>query len=237
VIAFGTPHHHLRTTGSTNDVARKLAEEGAPSGTIVTASEQSSGRGRRGRVWAAPAGKALLFSAILRPLELAHTLLPLSVPVAVCEAVESLAPVHAQIKWPNDVWINEAKVAGVLIEARPPDWAVIGIGLNVAIAASEFPADLRWPATSVGHEANVDAARDAVCATLARWVEAPQTEALDAFRKRDALAGREIGWTGAGAEPGEGVAAGVDERGNLVVDLPGGGRVELGSGEVSLRLR
>jgi BirA family biotin operon repressor/biotin-[acetyl-CoA-carboxylase] ligase len=237
VITFGAPHQHLRATGSTNDVARDLAEAGAPSGTIVTASEQSAGRGRRGRVWSAPARKALLFSGILRPLELEHTLLPLSVPVAVCEAVESLAPVSAQIKWPNDIWIDEAKVAGVLIEAHPPDWAVIGIGLNVAIAMSEFPDDLRWPATSVGHGAGVDAARDAVCAALAGWVEAPQSEALDAFRKRDALAGREIGWTGAGIESREGVAAGVDDRGNLVVDLANGDCIKLGSGEVSLRLR
>ena len=87
---FGSPHQHLRLTESTNDVARELADEGAPSGTVVTASEQSAGRGRRGRVWSAPAGKALLYSAILRPLELEHALLPLSVPVAVCEAVYAL---------------------------------------------------------------------------------------------------------------------------------------------------
>jgi BirA family biotin operon repressor/biotin-[acetyl-CoA-carboxylase] ligase len=230
VTAFGEPHIHLESTGSTNDVARELAEEGSPSGTVVTAGQQSAGRGRRGRVWSAPPGKALLFSAILQPLELDHVLLPLSVPVAVCEAVESLAPVKAQIKWPNDVWIDEAKVAGVLIEARPPDWAVIGIGLNVAIEAGEFPDDLRWPATSVGHGADVGSARDAICAALERWVEAPDADVLASFRERDALAGREVHW-----EDGEGVAAGVDERGNILVDRDNGERVTLGSGEVSLR--
>jgi BirA family biotin operon repressor/biotin-[acetyl-CoA-carboxylase] ligase len=233
---FGEPHIHLESTGSTNDVARELADDGAASGTVVTADEQSSGRGRRGRVWAAPPRKALLFSAILRPLELVHSLLPLSAPVAVCEAVEALAPVKAQIKWPNDVWIDGAKVAGVLIEARPPEWAVIGIGLNVAIEPDEFPDDLRWPATSVGHGADVESARVAVCAALDRWVEAPQAEALDAFRSRDVLAGREIAWVGAGVDDGEGVAAGVDDRGNLLVDVEGGGRLALGSGEVSVRL-
>ena len=65
MTAFGRPHIHLPLTESTNDVARELAEEGSPSGTVVTASEQSAGRGRRGRVWSAPAGKALLYSAIL----------------------------------------------------------------------------------------------------------------------------------------------------------------------------
>lgn len=230
MTAFGEPHIHLDATGSTNDEARALAEDGATSGTVVTATEQSAGRGRRGRGWSAPRGKALLFSAILRPLELEHMLLPLSVPVAVCEAVETLAPVRAQIKWPNDIWIDEAKVAGVLIEARPPDWAVIGIGLNLAIEAEEFPDDLRWPATSVGHETDVDAAREAVCTALGRWVEAPDADVLATFRERDALAGREVSW-----EDGEGVAAGVDDRGNILVDRDDGERVALGSGEVSLR--
>jgi BirA family biotin operon repressor/biotin-[acetyl-CoA-carboxylase] ligase len=234
---FGDPHIHLEDTGSTNDVARELADEGAASGTIVTADSQSAGRGRRGRVWSAPPGKALLFSAILRPLELGHSLLPLSAPVAVCEAIELLAPVSAQIKWPNDIWIDGAKVAGILIEARPPEWAVIGIGLNLAIEPDEFPADLRWPATSVGSGVGVDAARDAVCSALGRWVDAPQAEALEAFRARDALMGREIAWSGAGDDPGEGTAAGVDERGNLTVDVEGGDRIALGSGEVTLRLR
>ncbi len=237
MTAFGDPHIHLEETGSTNDVARELADDGAASGTIVTADSQSAGRGRRGRVWSAPPGKALLFSAILRPLELRHSLLPLSVPVAVSEAIESLAPVSARIKWPNDIWIDEAKVAGILIEARPPDWAVIGIGLNVAIEPDEFPADLRWPATSVGAGVGVDAARDAICAALGRWVDAPQAEALESFRERDALTGREIAWTGAGDEPGKGVATGVDERGNLTVEVAGGDRLALGSGEVTLRLR
>jgi BirA family biotin operon repressor/biotin-[acetyl-CoA-carboxylase] ligase len=236
VTAFGEPHIRLESTGSTNDVARELAEDGAASGTVVTADQQQAGRGRRGRVWAAPPGKALLFSAILRPLELHHSLLPLSVPVAVCEAVEWLAPVEARIKWPNDVWVDGAKVAGVLIEARPPEWAVIGIGLNVAIEPHEFPDDLRWPATSVGHGADVESARRAVCAALDRWVETPQDEALDAFRARDLLLGREIAWTGAGDADGEGIAAGVDDRGNLLVDLEGGDRLALGSGEISVRL-
>ena len=93
---------------------------GRRAGTVVTAGRAERRRGRRGRVWSAPPGKALLFSAILRPLELATCCCRSSVPVAVCEAVESLAPgVEARIKWPNDVWIDEAKVAGVLIEARP----------------------------------------------------------------------------------------------------------------------
>ena len=232
---FGSPHLHLRLTDSTNERARALAEAGAPAGTVVTAAEQSAGRGRRGRSWTAPAGSALLYSALLRPLELAHRLLPLSVPVAVCVAIESLAPVACRIKWPNDVWITERKVAGVLIEARPPAWAVIGIGVNVAVA--DFADDLRWPATSIGHGATVDGARSALDRALAGWVAASDAEVLAAFRDRDALAGRRVSWE-RGGEPqrGSGIAAGIDGRGNLVVETTAGERLSLGSGEISLRL-
>ncbi len=238
VSDFGHPHLHLRRIGSTNDRARELAEAGAPSGTIVTADEQSAGRGRRGRAWSAPAGAALLYSAILRPLELEQALLPLAVAVAVCEAIESVSSHACAIKWPNDVWIDERKVAGVLIEARPPQWAVIGVGVNVAIADDEFPDDVRWPAISIGGGVSVDAVRDALSASrllAGRWRVA--RDAVEAFHRRDALSGREVGWEGAGVEAGTGVARGVDDRGDLVVETADGERVALGSGEVSLRLR
>jgi BirA family transcriptional regulator, biotin operon repressor / biotin---[acetyl-CoA-carboxylase] ligase len=232
---FGRPHRHHRIVDSTNERARELADYGAPSGTVVTAAEQSAGRGRHGRTWAAPAGKALLYSAILRPLDERHALLPLAVPLAVCEAVEAVAPVRCHVKWPNDVWIEERKVAGVLIEARPPDWAVIGIGVNLSIASDEFPADLRWPAASVGHGVTVERALRALNETLTERVEASASEVLAGFRDRDALVGQPVSWEGAG--DGAGTARGVDERGNLVVETGEGERVALGSGEVRLRPR
>jgi BirA family biotin operon repressor/biotin-[acetyl-CoA-carboxylase] ligase len=234
VTSFGRPHRHLRLTDSTNERARELIELGAPSGTIVTAGAQTAGRGRHGRAWSAPAGKALLLSAVLRDLDERHALLPLAVPLAVCDAVEALAPVTCRVKWPNDVWIEESKVAGVLIEARPPDWAVVGIGVNVAIEPTEFPADLRWPAISVGHGVGVEAALGAVCDALSTRVGEAVQETLADFRARDALLDREVSWQGAG--DGSGVARGVDERGNLVVEAEGGARVALGSGEVQLLL-
>jgi BirA family biotin operon repressor/biotin-[acetyl-CoA-carboxylase] ligase len=150
-VTFGSPHRHYRVTDSTNTRARELVEAGAPGGAVVTAREQTAGRGRVGRVWTAPEGKALLYSAILRPLDQRHLLLPLSVPLAVCAAAEDLRPgISCQVKWPNDVWLEGRKLAGILIEARPQDgWAVIGVGLNLTIAPEEFPADLRQPAVSL----------------------------------------------------------------------------------------
>jgi BirA family biotin operon repressor/biotin-[acetyl-CoA-carboxylase] ligase len=238
VTAFEGPRLHLRLTASTNDRARELARSGAPSGTVVTAAEQSAGRGRHGRVWSAPPGAALLCSAILRPLEARHALLPLAVPLAVCEAAESLAPVECRVKWPNDVWLGERKLAGILIEARPPEWAVIGVGLNLAIADDGFPEELRWPATSLGHGVGADEALAAVREALGRWVEASPEDVAATFASRDVIRGREVSWEGAGGATGSGAgrAAGIDPRGNLIVELNSGERVTLGSGEVSLRL-
>jgi BirA family biotin operon repressor/biotin-[acetyl-CoA-carboxylase] ligase len=238
MAAFGSPHLHLRLTDSTNERARDLADRGAPSGTVVTAAEQSAGRGRHGRAWSVPPGSALLYSALLRPLDERHVLLPLAVPLAVCDAIESVAPVSCRVKWPNDVWIDESKVAGVLIEARPPDWAVIGVGVNVAIEPGDFPGDLRWPATSVGHGASPDEMFDSLNVALSLRVEEPGERTLAEFRERDALLDREIGWVGAGSEAGDGsgVARGVDDRGNLVVETADGQRISLGSGEVGLML-
>jgi BirA family biotin operon repressor/biotin-[acetyl-CoA-carboxylase] ligase len=237
-VSFGRPRHHFGVTDSTNERARSLALAGAPSGTVVTAEEQTAGRGRRGRSWSAPTGKALLYSAILRPLRREHGLLPLAVPLAVCEAVESLAPVRCAVKWPNDVWIEGRKVAGVLIEAHPPEWAVIGIGLNVAVEPGELPADLRHPATSIGGGATVNAALAAVNERLGRWVKASWEAVLEEFRARDALRGRDLRWEGAGgaANSGAGVAEGIDERGNLAVLTSEGERLALGAGEVQLVL-
>jgi BirA family biotin operon repressor/biotin-[acetyl-CoA-carboxylase] ligase len=150
-LDFGAPHRHYRVTDSTNARARELAEGGAPHGTVVTAAEQTAGRGRQGRTWTAPAGKALLYSAVLRPLDERHLLLPLSAPLAVCEAAEELEPgIECTIKWPNDVWVEGRKLAGVLIEAKPQNgWAVIGVGMNLTITRDEFPPDLRETAISL----------------------------------------------------------------------------------------
>jgi BirA family transcriptional regulator, biotin operon repressor / biotin---[acetyl-CoA-carboxylase] ligase len=236
--AFDGPTVHHRLTDSTNERARELAEEGAPSGTVVTADEQTAGRGRTGRKWSAPAGSALLCSAILRPLQAHHSLLPLAVPLAVCEAAEALAPVQCQVKWPNDVWLGERKLAGVLIEARFPDWAVIGVGLNLSIPDDRFPADLRWPATSLGHGVSADQALASLREALGRWTAAEPRKVVAAFECRDALRERRIAWEGAGGsgKQGEGIADGIDERGNLVVVTDSGQRLPLGAGDVSLRL-
>jgi BirA family transcriptional regulator, biotin operon repressor / biotin---[acetyl-CoA-carboxylase] ligase len=222
---IGAPRVHHRVTDSTNERARELAAAGAPHGTLVTADEQLAGRGRQGRAWTAPPRSAVLMSVVLRELE---ETVPLAAAVAVCEAL----PVEAAIKWPNDVWIGERKVAGILIEARPQDgWAVLGIGLNVSV--DEFPPPLDETATSLAL-AGVDLTRDealaAVLAALDRWLAASAPEVLAAWRARDALLGRTVRWANGS---NEGTAAGVDETGALIVETASG-RVTLDAGEVHL---
>jgi len=230
---FGTPHRHYRVTDSTNTRARELAETGAPGGTVITAREQTAGRGRQGRVWTAPEGKALLYSAILSPLDERHLLLPISVPLAVCAAAEALRPgIECKVKWPNDVWLERRKLSGILIEAKPQaGWAVIGIGLNLSIEPHEFPEGLRQPATSLGGGVKLEDARREVDKALDRWAFASDDDVLAEWRRRDGLRGREVAW-----DDGSGVADGIDDRGNLVVALGDGGRAVLGAGEVRLRL-
>ena len=231
-MRFGYPHRHFRTAESTNSEARELAAAGAPGGTIVTADEQEAGRGRQGRSWHAVAGKSLIYSAILRPLNQRHALLPLAVPLAVCEAAEQLAPVECRVKWPNDVWIEGRKVAGVLIEARPQDgWAVIGVGLNVSLEPDDFPEELRETSTALGPpQFDVREALKALNEALGRWSDAEGDAVLAEFRRRDALRGREIEWA-----EGRGTAAGIADDGNLLVRSDDGAELSLGAGEVHLR--
>jgi BirA family biotin operon repressor/biotin-[acetyl-CoA-carboxylase] ligase len=225
VNALGRPRLHLRATSSTNDRARALARAGAPHGTLVTASEQHAGRGRQGRTWSAPAGHALLLSLVLRD---APALLPLAAALAVAE----VAGDGALIKWPNDVLVDERKVAGILAEGRPHEgWAVLGIGLNVAVRIDELPAELHATAGTLGlTPADLEPTLARLLAELERALALDAATLLDAYRARDALRGREVAWAA-----GHGRAAGIDGAGRLVVELPDGGRTALNAGEVHLR--
>jgi BirA family transcriptional regulator, biotin operon repressor / biotin---[acetyl-CoA-carboxylase] ligase len=220
---IGSPRVHHRLTDSTNERAKELALAGAPHGTLVTADEQTAGRGRQGREWTAPPRSAVLMSVVLRELD---EMLPLAAAVAVAEAV----PGDATIKWPNDIWIDGRKVAGILVEGRPQEgWAVLGAGLNVITEA--FPSELAESATSLrlsGIEGDTESVLASILRQLDEWLGAPPARVLDAWRSRDALKGQRVRWTG-----GEGVADGIDDSGALVVETSTG-VVTLDAGEVHL---
>jgi BirA family biotin operon repressor/biotin-[acetyl-CoA-carboxylase] ligase len=223
-VALGRPRYHLRATDSTNERARALAVAGAPHGTLVTAAEQSAGRGRQGRTWSAPAGSALLMSLLVRD---PPRLLPLIAAVAVAET----AGREARIKWPNDVQLDGRKVAGILVEGRPQEhWAVLGVGLNVAVRVEDLPPELHDTATTLGRApGEVEGVLAQLLASLGDWLEAGEDAVLAAWRRRDALGGHAVRWSG-----GEGTAEGVDDDGRLLVALASGEQVALDAGEVHL---
>jgi BirA family transcriptional regulator, biotin operon repressor / biotin---[acetyl-CoA-carboxylase] ligase len=220
---IGSPRVHLRVADSTNERAKELALSGAPHGTLVTADEQTAGRGRQGRVWTAPPRSALLMSLVLREFE---SVLPLATAVAICDAL----PIECEIKWPNDVWYERRKLAGILVEGRPQEgWAVLGVGLNVS--TDSFPPEISETATSLaraGLQLTPELVLPGLLAALERRLDAPADEILSAWSKLDALRGEPVRW-----EAGEGTAAGIDRSGALVVDTSQG-RVALDAGEVHL---
>lgn len=231
--ALGNPHLHYRVCESTNDLAKALAERGGAHGLVVTADEQTAGRGRQGRAWVAPPRTALLMSALARPVVDSHKLAPLAAALAVAETCEALADVETAIKWPNDVWIDGRKVSGILAEARPdhsPDrsWLVVGIGLNTSVPLDQMPEELQQTATSLGLPIATDALTPLV-ARLDHWLGSDPAAVVTAWRSRDALLDRSISWA-----DGSGVAAGIDEQGNLAVRLDDGSDTTLTAGEVHL---
>jgi BirA family biotin operon repressor/biotin-[acetyl-CoA-carboxylase] ligase len=251
VTPLGRPRVHLRRTDSTNDRARELAIAGAPHGTLVTASEQTAGRGRHGRRWSAPPGSSLLMSLLLGEHSdggsiaaaagsrgVPPPLLPLIAAVAVCD----VAGEDARIKWPNDIVIIRAhglaKLAGILAEGRPQQgWTVLGIGLNVAVDTQELPRELRATAATLGQPATeIEPILKRLLSALERRLAQEPQAILEAWRARDALRGRAISWgvEGSGGRAGRGEAQGIDGAGRLVVALAAGGRVALEAGEVHL---
>lgn len=251
---LGRPRVHLRSTDSTNERARQLARTGAPHGTLVTADEQTAGRGRQGRAWSAPAGSSLLCSLVLR----CDPPVPLSLiaAVAVCDAVGN----QARVKWPNDVVIERApggalgKLAGILVEGRPQErWAVLGIGVNVAVRVEDLPVEVRERAASLALPTHaIEPLLENLLAALTSRLSEPARTLLDAWRARDALLGRDICWGAPMAQGGHapyeqtsgdarhpvrhGRAEGIDDEGRLLVREPHAREpISLGAGEVHLR--
>jgi BirA family biotin operon repressor/biotin-[acetyl-CoA-carboxylase] ligase len=221
---LGRPRLHLRETSSTNDRARALAAAGAPHGTLVTASAQTAGRGRQGRSWSGPPGRALLCSLLLRDYDL---LLPLRAGLAVAD----LAGDAARVKWPNDVLVDGRKLAGILVEARPQDgWAVLGIGVNVAVELADLPPELRDRAATLGRPLDgLEPALAELLGHLERRLAAPPADTLAALRARDALRDQPVRWAG-----GAGTGAGIDDTGALLVRRDDGTVETLDAGEVHL---
>jgi BirA family biotin operon repressor/biotin-[acetyl-CoA-carboxylase] ligase len=222
--------------GSTNDVATMLAERGAEEGVVVVADQQTAGRGRLGRTWASPPGAGIYMSAILRPSPRAATLLTIAAGVAVADAVAQATGLDVQLKWPNDVYVADRKLAGILAEGAPR-YVVLGIGINVLPAA--YPSDVARRATSIETELGRPIDRglllaECLAALALRYGEISHEDGrgvIAAWRKRAASTiGRRIEWD-AGGQNQRGLVDGIDADGALLV-RSGSQVIRITSGEV-----
>lgn len=213
--------HHERI-GSTNDEARRLAASGAPHGTVVHADEQAAGRGRFGRTWFSPPGN--LYLSVLLRLDLPPDRGPelsFVTAITVADAIDALLPKQSKaiLKWPNDVLVNDGKIAGILVESVD-DAQIIGIGVNVLEAPRNAPYKT---ATLVGAGgiATVDGARDILLDSLAKHLEAWTEHGFDPIRAAWLARAHPIGTplrASIGGRTEEGLFAGLDEGGAMLLD-------------------
>jgi BirA family transcriptional regulator, biotin operon repressor / biotin---[acetyl-CoA-carboxylase] ligase len=225
---FGEPRLDVESCEST----QALVDTSLPEGAIVVADHQTAGRGRLGRTWEAPAGKALLVSVLLRPpAERNGPEISLVAGVAVADALERALELSVQLKWPNDVMLRRSKVAGCLAEARDGT-VVLGIGVNVNQTRDELPANAGSVLTLTGRELDreelLTMVLDDLAARYADWREGGLDAVYDGLGPRDFLRGRQVSVNGT-----SGVATMIDRQGRLEIAVGHGELVTVDSGEVS----
>lgn len=235
------------STGSTNIQAKLLAEEGAPTGTLVVADQQTQGRGRRGRTWTSPAGRNLYFTLLLKPdfVPDKASMLTLVMAHAVQSAVTEVCGMQAQIKWPNDIVLNGKKVTGILTEMSVQgeyiQHVVIGVGVNVK--EQEFVPELEGKATSLEQESGRQISRAALLEKIMENFEADYALFLkkqnlsllmEAYNAALVNCGREVRVLDPAGEY-TGIAQGINEKGELCVKTADGKLKKVYAGEVSVR--
>jgi BirA family transcriptional regulator, biotin operon repressor / biotin---[acetyl-CoA-carboxylase] ligase len=235
-------------TGSTNADLLARAAAGQPEGAVLVAEQQSAGRGRLGRAWTAPPRAALTFSVLLRPDSVPRARLgwlPLLAGVAVAAAVRDLAAVDTQLKWPNDVLVGPAKLAGILAEAGG-DAVVIGIGVNVSTGSAQLPppGPGALPATSLRLLGAPDVDRLRLLAGILAGLEtryrtwshvsgdAERAGLRAEYTRWCATLGRRVRVDLPGGRALDGLAAGVDPDGRLLVSVPSGPDLPVAAGDI-----
>jgi BirA family biotin operon repressor/biotin-[acetyl-CoA-carboxylase] ligase len=229
--------HYFPRVDSTNEVARRLGREGEADGALVIADEQTAGRGRRQRRWVSPPGAGLYASLLLRPPfapREAGAAVQLVAGIAVAEALLDTLPSPPVLRWPNDCYVQERKIAGVLVEAETSgqgfDFLVCGMGVNVNQVREDFPVELRDRATSirslVGHRVARLQVLAAVLGAFDRWEMVWRRHGLASIRERwlelspETVGGRISVHTDGGVLEGD--ADGLAEDGRLRVRGPDG---------------
>ncbi len=201
MTTFGTPHRHLPSCSSTNDAARDWARDPvqpAPTGALVTSDFQTQGRGQRGREWSAGIGESALLSYIYLPTPTSEIRqLGLVTALAVADALQLGTSLQPQIKWPNDILLDDHKAAGILVEAAE-DIVILGIGVNVN--QEHFPGSeqFAYPPTSLRLATGQPQQVAAICAALSQaltrweevWLNTGFTPIIEECRRRLALGAR-----------------------------------------------
>lgn len=240
---------HKKRTVSTNEDIRLLAINGADEGTVVTADEQTGGKGRRGRSWQTEPETALLFSLLLRPHMTTDEApqLTLLMAMAVTKAVYRITGLEAFIKWPNDVVVHSRKICGILTEMqlkeREIDFVVIGTGVNVN--QTRIPEELRKSATSlrleraeeekISREELLDAILDCFADYYAVFCKTKDMSFLRTeYNNRLVSLDKEVRVLDPQGEF-TGISKGINEKGELLVALPDGEVRAVYAGEVSVR--
>ncbi len=243
MASFGEQIEWYEEVSSTMEVAATRGREGAPEGLVVIAERQQAGRGRLRRNWFSPAG-GLWLSLLLRPTLPADSLrlLGLCFAVAAAEAVSEATGLPVGVRWPNDLYVGERKLGGLLVETHLSgeslDFAVMGLGVNVNIPAEDFPEGLRQPPTSILMETGTQASCQALLRAFLQRAEplyhtllaGGVAELVERWTKLDVGRGRRVRVSVLG-HIAEGEACGIDSSGALVVKGERG-PLAIGSGEV-----
>ncbi|MGI6076428.1 MAG: biotin--[acetyl-CoA-carboxylase] ligase [Pyramidobacter sp.] len=236
------------TITSTNTVLKAMAEEGAPEGTLLIASEQTAGRGRMNRTFYSPAGTGVYMSLLVRPeLPPEKSLyMTTAAAVAVAEAIETVTQQQAKIKWVNDIYLHGKKVCGILTEAsfnmesKRLAYAVVGLGINMREPEGGFPAELQPIVTSVfnGENYSPQGRNRIIAEVLIRFLDfyarLEEKPFLEGYKKRSLLFGKTVNVIGGGCVRGA-RALDIDDEFRLHVAYPDGSQEYLQSGEVSVK--
>ena len=218
-----------KTTSSTNEVAKKLALSGAKHGTVVISEEQTQGKGRMGRSFYSPANTGIYMSIILRPTLTAmdSVLITTSSSVAICDAIHKVTGIECQIKWINDIYINNKKIGGILTEASTNfesgtiDYLILGIGINFNNPKDDFPDNLKEIAGSLYNGNSNGINRNILCAEILNNIlsiipKIKDYNFISEYKKRSIILNQEIMYTSGGIYS-KGRAIDINNDGSLVI--------------------
>lgn len=237
-----------RTVSSTNTVIKQYAAAAETQGLVVIADTQTAGRGRLGRQFYSPAGTGIYMSLLLRPQLAAEKaqLITTAAAVALAQAIDALAPVHAQIKWVNDIFINGKKTCGILTEAAfniengTLDYAVLGIGINAYTPLGGYPPEIGKIAASVFTAPAADLRNRLAAEVLNRFMplytHLADKAYLAEYRARSCVVGKPVLVVQNGVST-PAVATGIDDDLHLLVQYENGEKAALSTGEISIRLQ